>query len=40
MPAPTIVTASVAIDSIPLTWTVPTGSLAGGTGVTVDKYEL
>lgn len=40
MPAPTIVTASVTTSSIPLTWTVPTGSLAGGTGVSVDKYEL
>lgn len=40
MSAPTIDTTSVTTSSIPLTWTVPTGALAGGTGVTVDKYDL
>jgi len=40
MSAPTVVSASVTTTSIPLTWSVPTGSAAGGTGVTIDNYEL
>lgn len=40
MSAPTVVTASVTTTSIPLTWTAPTGPAAGGTGLTVDVYEI
>lgn len=40
MSAPTVVTASVTTTSIPLTWSAPTGTAAGGTGLTVDTYEI
>lgn len=40
MVAPTVVTASVTTTSIALTWSAPTGSAAGGTGLTIDLYEL
>lgn len=40
MSAPTIVTGSVTITSIPLTWTAPSGANAGGTGVSITSYDL
>lgn len=40
MNAPTVVTSSVTTTSIPLSWTAPTGVKAGGTGITVDTYDL
>jgi len=40
MPAPTVVTASVTTTSIPLTWSAPSGVNAGGTGVSIDSYDL
>ena len=40
MSAPTIVSASVTTTSIPLTWTVPTGSAAGGASVSIISYDI
>lgn len=40
MPAPTVVSASVTTTSIPLSWSAPTGTAAGGTGLSISAYNL
>ena len=40
MSPPSIVSASVTTTSIPLTWSIPTGAAAGGTGLLMLSYEL
>jgi len=40
MNAPTVVSASITTTSIPLSWTAPTGTSAGGTGLTIDLYSV
>eukprot|EP00347_Sterkiella_histriomuscorum_P017133 403350540 len=40
MSPPSIVSASVTTTAIPLTWSVPSGAAAGGTGLLILSYEL
>jgi len=40
MSPPSVVSASVTTTLIPLTWTVPIGAAAGGSGLTIISYEL
>ena len=40
MIAPTILTSSITNISIPITWSTPTGTNAGGNAVTITSYEI